>query len=247
MPRYLIGNWKMNLTAKEAAALASSLKGAALPPGVVAGVAPVFLHLPEVARILSGTPWLTGAQDCADRDTGAATGEVAPSQIRDSGGKFVILGHSERRQIYKERNPLINAKVKAALAAGLTPLVCIGETRTEREAGLMKTVLDEQIRGVLLDLATPEILKCWLAYEPVWAIGTGITATPAQIADAHAHIRRQLATGYGEQVSKLPVLYGGSVNPANAREILEIQGVDGCLVGGASLSAGDFTQILACG
>jgi len=247
VPRYIIGNWKMNLTAKEAATLAALLKAVSIPPGVVAGVAPGFLHLAEVARLLSGTSWLTGAQDCADRDVGAATGEVAPVQIRDAGGKFVILGHSERRQIYKERNPLINAKVKAALAAGLTPLICIGETRTEREAGLMKTVLDEQIRGVLLDLPTADILKCWIAYEPVWAIGTGITATPAQIADAHAHIRRQLAIGYGEPVSKLPILYGGSVNPANTREILEIQGVDGCLVGGASLSAGDFTQILACG
>ncbi len=237
----------MNLTASGAADLARGLRGAAIPAGVTAGVAPGALHLAEVAKILAGTKWLVGGQDCADRDVGALTGEVAPSQLKDAGASFVILGHSERRHILKEKNPMVNAKIRAALSAGLTPLVCIGETLTERKAGLTTTVLDEQIRGSFLELHTPEIAKCLIAYEPVWAIGTGVTATPVQVSEAHEHIRKQLTTGYGAALDKLPILYGGSVNPDNISELLGIRTVNGCLVGGASLSAKDFTQILSCG
>lgn len=247
MPRYIIGNWKMNLLSAEAEALARELRDQQVPLGVTAGVAPVALHLAAVARELASTRWIVGAQNCADRGPGALTGEIAPSQLKDAGASFVIIGHSERRHILKERSTLINAKIRAAMSAGLTPLVCIGETGPEREQGLTGTILDEQLRGAFLDFTAAEVEKCLLAYEPVWAIGTGVTAKPDQIAEAHERVRKQLGLGYGQGAADLPILYGGSVNADNAAEILGISGVDGCLVGGASLRAGDFTQILSCG
>ncbi|MCW5828449.1 MAG: triose-phosphate isomerase [Deltaproteobacteria bacterium] len=245
--RHIIGNWKMHFTAAQAAEIAGALAKAKPPADVTAGVAPGFLHLAQVARALSGTPWIVGAQDCSDRPEGAATGQVACTQIRDAGGVFAVIGHSERRQQLKERSPLINAKISAALEAGLVPLVCVGETGTERGAGLTVTVLDEQIRGAFLDLTPEQVGRCWIAYEPVWAIGTGQTATAEQIAAAHGHIRQQVVRGYGKPAETVPVLYGGSVSRDNSAEILGIKEVDGLLVGGASLKASDFTAIVGCG
>jgi len=184
-----------------------------------------------------------GGQDCHAAEKGAYTGDVAAPMLKDAGAGYVIVGHSERRQYHGETDAAVKAKAEAALKAGLTAIVCVGETRAEREAGKAIAVVSAQVRGSLPPAGSPETVV--VAYEPVWAIGTGLTPTPADVADMHGAIRVLLRQVYGEAGGKMRILYGGSVKPTNARELLSLANVDGALVGGASLKATDFMAIAA--
>jgi triosephosphate isomerase len=237
------GNWKMN-------GLKASLgEIAAMRRGVEAGeagaaevlVCPPATLLGEAAAILTGGPVALGAQDCHPKGNGAHTGDIAACMLKDAGASHVIIGHSERRADHGETDALARAKTEAALAEGLTAIVCVGETRAEREAGRALAVTGLQVRGSLPPLADPS--RVVVAYEPVWAIGTGLTPTAADVAEMHATIRGLLAEIYGPAGGAMRILYGGSVKPANAAELLSLANVDGALVGGASLKAADFLGI----
>jgi triosephosphate isomerase (TIM) len=238
----IAGNWKMNGTAVEARLLATALAGGYRQPPLAASlvVCPPFVHLALVQDILKETPLRTGGQDCSAKNSGAFTGEVSAPMLRDIGASYVILGHSERRQYHGETDALIQQKASAAQAAGLTPIVCVGETLAEREAGRVEAVLTAQTIGSIPPGSTAATLV--LAYEPVWAIGTGVVATAAQVAEAHAHLRTVL-TRLSPALTQTRVLYGGSVKPDNAEELLGLEDVDGALVGGASLQAETFWAI----
>ncbi|HEY4253269.1 MAG TPA: triose-phosphate isomerase [Roseomonas sp.] len=231
----IAGNWKMHGTLREAAALAEAVR-AGVPAGVDLLVCPPFVHLHVVAAAMLGQPVAVGAQDCHAAAKGAHTGDVAAAMLRDIGATHVILGHSERRADHAESDAGVRAKAEAAIAAGLTPIICVGETLAQREAGAAEAVVAGQVKGSLPEgfLAAGGVV----AYEPVWAIGTGRTPTEADIAAIHAVLR-----GLTSPMSRL--LYGGSVKPANAAAILGLPHVDGALVGGASLVAADFLAIAA--
>jgi triosephosphate isomerase len=242
--KYVAGNWKMNLTLAEARALIDGLK-AKLPanPAVDIGVFPPFPLLFPIAKALDGTPIKFGAQNCYFESKGAFTGEVSPQQVKDTGATAVLIGHSERRHIFKEDNALLKKKVVAALGAGLEVIYCIGELLEERDAGRMEAVLDAQLTEVLGgDVSLDRIV---IAYEPVWAIGTGRTATPAQAQEAHAFTRQKIAKLYNSGAADtIRIQYGGSVKADNARELMSQPDVDGVLVGGASLKAEEFLGII---
>ncbi|HOB76084.1 MAG TPA: triose-phosphate isomerase [Phycisphaerae bacterium] len=242
--KYVAGNWKMNLTLAEARALIEGIR-AKMPqnPPVDIGVFPPFPLLFPMAKALEGSPIIFGAQNCYFEPKGAFTGEVSPQQIKDTGARAVIIGHSERRHIFKEDNALLKKKVVAALAAGLDVIYCVGELLEERDAGRMEAVLDAQLTEVLGgEISLDRIV---IAYEPVWAIGTGRTATPQQAQEAHAFIRQRIAKLYNSQSAEtLRIQYGGSVKADNARELMSQPDVDGVLVGGASLKADDFVGII---
>jgi triosephosphate isomerase len=206
-------------------------------------VCPPATLLAQAAGALKGGKVSLGAQDCHAKDAGAFTGDIAAPMIKDAGASYVIVGHSERRQYHGETDAAVKAKAEAALKAGLTAIVCVGETRAEREAGKAIEVVSTQVRGSLPAGGAPETVV--VAYEPVWAIGTGLTPTPANVAEVHAAIRKLLSEVYGPVGAKLRILYGGSVKPANAKELLGLANVDGALVGGASLKAVDFMAIAA--
>jgi triosephosphate isomerase len=206
-------------------------------------VCPPATLLAQAAAALKGGKVSLGAQDCHAKDAGAFTGDIAAPMIKDAGASYVIVGHSERRQYHGETDAAVKAKAEAALKAGLTAIVCVGETRAEREAGKAIEVVSTQVRGSLPAGGAPETVV--VAYEPVWAIGTGLTPTPANVAEVHAAIRKLLSEVYGPVGAKLRILYGGSVKPANAKELLGLANVDGALVGGASLKAVDFMAIAA--
>lgn len=245
MPRQLIaGNWKMNGLAVPGARLAGTLREAvaAAPPPCDLMVCPPFTLVAALAHVLLGSGVAVGAQDCHARASGAHTGDVSAPMLRDAGATAVILGHSERRADHGETDGQVRAKAEAALAAGLAPIVCVGETWSEREAGRQDAVVAAQLAGSLPDgFAATGVV----AYEPVWAIGTGRTPTEAEIAAMHAMIRRVLAGRFGAAGQGVRILYGGSVKPANARAILALPEVGGALVGGASLVAEDFLAIAA--
>ena len=209
-------------------------------------VAPVFTALKTVAARLEGSNIKVAAQDCAvQNDFGAHTGEVAPVMLKDVGCSHVIVGHSERRQFYGETDDSVNRKAKAAVAAGLTAIVCVGEMLDEREAGNAETVVNRQLAGGLDGLTVADMERIIIAYEPVWAIGTGKTATPEQAQEMHGHIRAQLAASHGNEVANSTrILYGGSVKPDNIAELMSQEDVDGALVGGASLEAESFAKIV---
>ena len=239
------GNWKMNgLTA-------SLLELKAMREAVDAGkagaaelaVCPPATLLAQAASALKGGKVSLGAQDCHAKDSGAFTGDIAAPMIKDAGAQYVIVGHSERRQYHGETDAVVKAKAEAALKSGLIAIVCVGETRAEREAGKAIEVVSTQVRGSLPAGGAPETVV--VAYEPVWAIGTGLTPTPADVAEVHAAIRKLLGEVYGAAGAKLRILYGGSVKPSNAKELLGLANVDGALVGGASLKAVDFMAIAA--
>jgi triosephosphate isomerase len=234
----IAGNWKMHGSRAEAAALAGAVREGAAGLGADLLVCPVFLHIVEVAAMLAGSAVAVGAQDCHAAAKGAHTGDVAAPMLRDAGASHVILGHSERRADHGETDAVVRAKVKAALAAGLVPVVCVGETEAERLAGEAEAVVGRQLAGSL-----PDGFSGVVAYEPVWAIGTGRTPTEADIAAIHAAIRRLLVARFGAAGGAMRVLYGGSVKPGNAKAILALPDVDGALVGGASLVAADFLAI----
>ena len=235
------GNWKMNgLTASleeirsmRAAAEAGASGSAELLVG------PPATLLAAAGAVLEGGPVALGGQDCHAQPSGAFTGDIAAPMVREAGAAYVIVGHSERRQYHAETDAGVRAKAEAALKAGLTPIICVGETRAEREAGKAIEVVGAQVRGSL----PPGGAEIVVAYEPVWAIGTGLTPTPTDVAEMHAAIRGWLVEILGAPGSRTRILYGGSVKPANAKELLGLANVDGALVGGASLKAADFLAI----
>ena len=243
----IAGNWKMNKTVAESLDL---LKGLALDLAAVKEVdivvCPPFTALSEVSKaILSTRNIALGAQNMSEHNMGAYTGEIAAQMLKEFSVRYVILGHSERRAYQAESDELIAKKARTAHAAALKPIVCVGETLTEREAGRMEKVLETQVRGSLEGLTKEQMVETVVAYEPVWAIGTGKTATAQQAQDAHAFIRAQLAKNFDEAVArKVRIQYGGSVKPANARELMSLPDVDGALVGGAALEVRSFADIV---
>jgi triosephosphate isomerase len=238
----IAGNWKMHGTLREAAALAEGVRaGAAALPGRDLLVCPPFPYLHLVAAAMLGQGVAVGAQDCHAAPRGAHTGDVAAPMLKDVGASFVILGHSERRANHGETDAAVRAKAEAALAAGLVPVICVGESEAERLAGRAEAVV-----GAQLDASLPEGFAAAggvVAYEPVWAIGTGRTPTEAEIAAMHAGIRARLSARFGDAGGGLRILYGGSMKPSNAAAILALPHVDGGLIGGASLVATDFLAI----
>lgn len=238
----IAGNWKMHGTLREGAALAEAVRAGAVP-GVELLVCPPFPYVQPIAAALQGRGVAVGAQDCHAAAKGAHTGDVAAPMLKDVGASFVILGHSERRADHGETDVQVRAKAEAALAAGLTPIVCVGESEAQRLAGEAEAVVTAQLAGSLPDgfAAAGGVV----AYEPVWAIGTGRTPTEPDIAAIHAAIRANLVARFGAAGEGLRILYGGSVKPANAKAILALPHVDGALVGGASLVAADFLAIAA--
>lgn len=246
MRRPLIaGNWKMNLNRADAVALASGLVAAQKDSDCDVLVCPSTVYLDAVSKAIAGSDISLGAQDVYFEEKGAFTGETSTGMLNDIGCQFVILGHSERRHVIGECDGLINKKVIAALAAGLTPVLCVGEKLEERESGNTQNVVQKQIDGSLAGLSDEQIRKTVIAYEPVWAIGTGKTATPEQAQEVHADLRKLLAERYNaETAESVRILYGGSVKPANAAELLSQSDIDGALVGGASLKADSFAAII---
>ncbi len=240
------GNWKMNKTVADALALVNGMKGElAAIQGVDVVLCPTFTALHAVGQAIKGTAIDLGAQNMHAEKSGAFTGEIAADMIREAGCHYVILGHSERRQYFKESDELVNKKAKAALAAGLIPIVCVGELLAERESGKTEAVVGSQVRGSLAGLGANEMLKTVIAYEPVWAIGTGKTATPAQAQDVHAFIRKVLKEMHDEHIAQsVRIQYGGSVKAANAKELFHMPDIDGGLIGGASLEARSFIDIV---
>ena len=243
---FIAGNWKMNLDAAGAAALAAGLKetiGGVTDVRVAVG--PPFVYLAAVAEAVKGSTIGVAAQDCTFQPPGAFTGEVAVGMLADVGCTHVICGHSERRHIFGEADDLIARKVKAVLDGGLEPILCVGELREEREAGRTEAVVERHVTQGLSLIDPGDVARVTVAYEPVWAIGTGLTATPQQAAEVHAFIRRLLADTYGaETAEEIAIQYGGSVKPENVFELMSDVNVDGALVGGASLKTDSFTQIV---
>jgi triosephosphate isomerase len=243
---FVVGNWKMHKTVSEALALVTELKNQlSSVKGVACGVAPVFTALAPVAKRLEGSPIALAAQNCHWEDKGAFTGEVAPGMLADVGCTWVIVGHSERRQLFGETDEGVGKKARAVLAAGLGVIVCVGETERERDAGATTRVVDTQLAGALAGVEAKQPDRLVIAYEPVWAIGTGRTATPAQAQEVHAHIRGRLAERFGAATAgAIRIQYGGSVKPSNAAQLMAEPDIDGALVGGASLVADDFVGIV---
>jgi len=245
MREFLVaGNWKMN---------GSSAANEALVAGIVAGVpegdrfrlliCPPFPYLAAVAGQINGSKVALGAQTVSENESGAFTGETAPSMLKDVGCEYVIVGHSERRALYGESSEQVAAKFMAAQAAGLTPILCVGETLDEREAGTTEQVIDEQLNAALAVAGIAAFASAVIAYEPVWAIGTGMTASPEQAQDVHRHIRARLAEHDNDLAEKVQILYGGSMKGENAPGLLGMPDIDGGLIGGASLKANDFLAI----
>jgi len=242
---FFCGNWKLNGSIAESLALATDVRnGVASVRDVDVAVAPSFTALHAVAKRLEDGPVMVAAQDCFWEEKGAFTGEVAPAQLADAGCKLVIVGHSERRQLFGELDAAVNLKSRAALRAGLTPVICIGETLAERDAGETLGRIQAQLDGALADMTDAELERIVIAYEPVWAIGTGRNATPAQAQEVHHFIRGRLAMRAPALAPKLRILYGGSVKPDNIRALMAEEDVDGGLVGGASLSAESFIRLV---
>ncbi len=242
----LAGNWKMNKTVAEALDLVRDLKRElASVKEVDLVVCPPFTALESVSKAVLDSNLRLGAQNMSEHNFGAYTGEICAGMLKEFSVRYVILGHSERRQYQKESDALIATKARAVHAAALKPIVCIGETLAEREAGQTEKVLERQVQGSLAGLTPEQMEETIIAYEPVWAIGTGKTATSRQAQDAHAFIRRRLQAQFNETVARrVRIQYGGSVKPANARELMSLPDVDGALVGGASLEGRSFAEIV---
>jgi triosephosphate isomerase len=245
--KIVAGNWKMNTTLPEGLALAKELNGVLKNKTTVCDVvigAP-FTHLASIAAVVDTTQIAVAAENAADQASGAYTGEVSAAMVASTGATYVILGHSERRAYYHETPAILKTKVEQALANNLKPIFCIGEVLTERESGIHFDVVDTQIKESLFDLSVEDFGKIVLAYEPVWAIGTGRTASAAQAQEMHAHIRQTVAAKYGKEVAgNTSILYGGSCNAGNAKELFANPDVDGGLIGGASLSVEKFLPII---
>ncbi len=242
----IAGNWKLNKTIREAIELVTLLKRKVSDVSEVEiVVCPVYTALSEVAEVLIESNIRLGAQDLYWEEKGAFTGEVSGSLIKDAGAEFVIIGHSERRQFFHETNDSVNRKTKAALKNGLIPIVCVGETLAEREANRTFDVIRDHVKGAFIGFSSEEIKHVVIAYEPVWAIGTGKVATPQQAQEAHAFIRGEISKGFGPVVAEgLRILYGGSVKPDNVSSLMSQEDIDGALVGGASLETEGFAEIV---
>ena len=244
---FVAGNWKMNKTVSESVALAREVRSAVASARaqVEIAVATTFVALQAVAKILEDSNVSVAAQNCHANESGAFTGEIAASMLKDAGCSWVILGHSERRQFFGETDAGVNRKIAAVLKAGLKPIVCVGETLAEREGNTTFDVVAKQINGALSGFKAEEAREFVIAYEPVWAIGTGKTATSRQAQDVHAHIRSLLGKLWSDEVAQaIRIQYGGSVKADNAAELLGQPDIDGALVGGASLKAADFAAII---
>ena len=244
--KFIAGNWKMNTNAAQGVELAAALaKAVGSSTDVEVAVCPPALYLSAVGAAIKGSAIGLGAQNCHNEAKGAFTGEIAPAMLADIGCKYVILGHSERRQLFHETNADVNKKTIAALAAGLTPIVCVGESLAERQANKTSAVVREQVDGSLAGLTGEQVLKLVIAYEPIWAIGTGVVATPEQAEEVHADLRSLLTSRYTAAVAEqVRIQYGGSVNAENAKTLLSQPNIDGALVGGASLKADGFLAII---
>ena len=243
--KIVAGNWKMNTTVAEGVELAKAVaaKAPEVPSSVKLIIAPPFTHLVPVADAIKGSGIRLSAQNCADKEKGAYTGEVAADMLVSAGCSYTILGHSERRQYYGETDAKLVEKVKLAIAHGLSPIFCVGENLEEREAGRHFEVVTEQVKNVLYTLSAEDMAKVVIAYEPVWAIGTGKTATAEQAQEIHACIRTVVAEKFGSLAEELTILYGGSCKPSNAKELFACPDIDGGLIGGAALKADDFIAI----
>jgi triosephosphate isomerase (TIM) len=241
----IAGNWKLNKTRAEAEALAKGVVAATREiKNVEVLVCPSFTALETVGRAVAGSAVRLGAQDTYWEEAGAFTGEVSPSLLKDAGCTYVIIAHSERRQFFSETNTTAHRKVAAVLKAGLTPILCVGETLAERESGAMRAVVSDHVRGGLSGLGSQDLAKVVIAYEPVWAIGTGKTATPEQAQEVHALIRGLLKEIAGAEIAdQIRILYGGSVKPDNVRALMAQPDIDGALVGGASLQVESFAAL----
>lgn len=243
--RYVAGNWKMNTNTESAVALAKELLGLLKDTDARVMIAPPFTVLYKISDMLKGSNIILGAQNCSDALSGAYTGEISAEMLKDVGVDTVILGHSERRTIYGEKNVFINKKIKTAIDAGLNVILCVGETLEEREAKEAELVVDKQLVGGLDGVSVKQLSSVTIAYEPVWAIGTGKTATATDANDMHRMIRNRIQELYGaETATHLTIQYGGSVKPENAKELLSQEHIDGALVGGASLKADSFAAIV---
>jgi len=242
----IAGNWKLNLTITESRHLAQQLVNQladVTDRDIV--IAPVFTALTSVAEVIEKSPIQLAGQNCYPQTTGAFTGEVSPKLLRDSGCRHVIVGHSERRQLLAETDHFINQKLLKTLEEGLKPILCIGETLEQREAEEMLEVLSRQVKGGLANLTGPQMTDVIIAYEPIWAIGTGKTATAEQAQQAHSFIRELVQELFSPEVAaETRILYGGSVKPDNVDELMREEDIDGALVGGASLKADDFIRII---
>jgi len=245
---FVAGNWKMNTDSHTSISLAESIVSGSLETagqGVSVAVCPPFVYLQAVAKALSASSVAVGAQDIYIESQGAFTGEISASMLKDIGCSYALCGHSERRHVIGETDELINKKVAAAIGGGLLPILCVGELLAEREASQTSEVISRQIKSDLAGLSVEKVSALTMAYEPVWAIGTGLTATPQQAQEVHAFVRGLLAEMYGAQLAEeIRILYGGSAKPGNAGDLMREQDVDGLLVGGASLNADDFIAII---
>ncbi len=249
MRNYIIaGNWKMNLTLEEGYGLASEIKWMVADEvnnKAEVVLIPPYLHLPGIQNLLKDSNIKTGAQNCHHKNKGAYTGEISLAMLANLGVSYVIIGHSERRQYNGETNEQLAEKINAALENGLTPIYCFGETLSERESNLELTITESQVREGLFQLSDEQIKKVVLAYEPVWAIGTGKTATSAQAQEIHAFIRSVLSEKYTKETAEsISILYGGSMKPENAKELLSCADIDGGLIGGAALESRSFVEIV---
>jgi len=245
-PRIVAGNWKLHGRRAFAAELVAEIaRGVAAAPGVETILLPPLPYLGELARDFAHTSLQFGAQDVSEHESGAYTGEVAAPMLAETGARFVLVGHSERRQYHHETSDAVARKFKAAVTAGLRPILCVGESLTERERKATEATILAQLRPVLEVAGITAFAHALIAYEPVWAIGTGKTATPDEVQAVHALIRSEVATHDAIIADALPILYGGSVKPANAGALLAQPDVDGGLIGGASLLASDFLAIIA--
>jgi len=245
--KIVAGNWKMNTTLAEGIALAKDVNSelAGRSPKCDVVICVPFTHLASVAAVIDSTKLGLGAENCADHTKGAYTGEVSAPMVASTGAGYVILGHSERRQYYGEDSAILKTKVGLALENNLTPIFCVGEVLEQREDGSYLQVVKNQIQEALFDLAPEDFSKIILAYEPVWAIGTGKTATDDQAQEMHAFIRGVIAEKYGKEIAEnCSILYGGSCKPSNAKALFAKPDVDGGLIGGASLAAADFMGIV---
>ncbi len=243
--RIIAGNWKMNTTVEEAVELAQAIKDAYDNHDVDVVLCPPFTNLYAVHNVINGTPIGLGAQDMYWENHGAFTGQICAGMLQSVGCQYVIIGHSERRQYFNETDETVNKKVKKALEAGLNPIVCVGELLEEREAGNTDKVVAKQVRGAFKDLSNEDAAKLVIAYEPVWAIGTGKVATPEQAQQVHKMIRDLVAELYDQALADaIRIQYGGSMKPDNAKELLGQPDIDGGLIGGAALKADSFLGIV---
>jgi triosephosphate isomerase (TIM) len=243
--KIVAGNWKMNKTLHEGLELAKTINRQVEENDIIVILCPPFIHLSGIAETITKDSLFLGAQNCASEASGAYTGEVSAEMIRSAGADYVIIGHSERRTYFNESDALLNKKVKHALANDLTPIFCCGEILAERQAGKHIQIVRSQLENALFDLPADDFNRIVIAYEPVWAIGTGVNATAEQAQEMHKVIRDHIAGKYGKVVADhTSILYGGSCKPSNAKELFSNPDVDGGLIGGASLSASDFMGIV---